>query len=71
VACVAAGTGVAIVPAGVLDSAVLGDAVQRHPLRQRIRANRTHLVWNGDRSAALRALMALLPKLPGKAALRP
>ena len=46
VACVAAGTGVAIVPAEVLDQAVLGTAVERHPLPARLRVNRTHLVWS-------------------------
>jgi DNA-binding transcriptional LysR family regulator len=62
VACVAAGTGAAIVPAEVLDQAVLGTAVERHPLPARLRANRTHLVWSGEASAALRALIDLLPK---------
>ena len=62
VACVAAGTGVAIVPVEVLDQAVLGTSVQRHPLPARLRVNRTHLVWSGEASAALRALMDLLPK---------
>ncbi len=61
VACVAAGTGVAIVPAEVLGQAVLGSSVQRHPLPARLRVNRTHLVWSGEASAPLRALMDLLP----------
>lgn len=64
VACVAAGTGVALVPAEVLDQAVLGSAVQRHPLPAPLRVNRTHLVWSGRASAPLRALMALLPGPP-------
>lgn len=62
VACVAAGTGAAIVPAEVLDQVVLGTAVQRHPLPKRLRINRTHLVWPGEASAALQALMDLLPE---------
>lgn len=61
VACVAAGAGVAIVPAEVLDQAVLGSSVQRHPLPARLRVNRTHLVWQGEASAPLRALMEMLP----------
>ncbi len=61
VACVAAGTGAAIVPAEVLDHAVLSSAVERHPLPPHLRLNRTHLVWSGDASAPLQALMALLP----------
>jgi len=62
VACVAAGAGVAIVPAEVLDHAVIGSAVQRHPLPARLRVNRTHLVWSGEASVPLQALMALLPQ---------
>ena len=66
VACVAAGTGVAIVPAEVLDQAVLGTSVDRHLLPERLRGNRTHLVWSGEASAPLRALADLLPKLSAK-----
>lgn len=62
VACVAAGMGAAIVPAEVLDLALLGASVDRHPLPARLRRNRTHLVWSGDASAPLRALMDFLPK---------
>lgn len=62
VACVAAGTGAAIVPAELLDHAVLGAAVERHPLPTRLRINRTHLVWSGEASAALQALTRLLPQ---------
>ena len=63
VACVAAGTGVAIVPAEVLDHAVLGSAVQRHLLPARLRVNRTHLVWSGEATPTLQALIDLLPSL--------
>jgi DNA-binding transcriptional LysR family regulator len=66
VACVAAGTGVAIVPAEVLDHAVLGSAVQRHLLPARLRANRTHLVWSGEATPTLQALIDLLPCVRGK-----
>jgi DNA-binding transcriptional LysR family regulator len=62
VACVAAGTGAAIVPVEVLDQAVLGAVVERHPLPARLRVNRTHLVWSGETSPPLRALMDLLPQ---------
>ena len=62
VACVAAGTGAAIVPAEMLDHAVLSTAVVRHPLPARLRLNRTHLVWSGEASAPLQALMTLLPR---------
>jgi DNA-binding transcriptional LysR family regulator len=64
VACVAAGTGVAIVPAEVLDQAALGTSIDRHPLPARLRRNRTHLVWSGEASAPLRALVDLLPNQP-------
>jgi DNA-binding transcriptional LysR family regulator len=60
VACVAAGTGVAIVPAEMLDQAVLSTEVERHRLPARLRVNRTHLVWSGEASASLQALMKLL-----------
>lgn len=62
VACVAAGTGAAIVPAAVLDHAVLATAVARHPLPDGLRFSRTHLVWSGQASPALRSLMALLER---------
>lgn len=60
VACVAAGTGVGILPAELLDQAVLGHTVQRHALPARLRVNRTQLVWSGEPSAPLQALMDLL-----------
>jgi DNA-binding transcriptional LysR family regulator len=66
VACVAAGTGVAIVPAEVLDHAVLGSAVQRHLLPARLRVNRTHLVWSGEVTPTHQALIDLLPSLRGR-----
>lgn len=62
VACVAAATGIGIISAELLDRAVLGAEVQRHPLPGRLRINRTHLVWSGDVSPPLQALMNLLPK---------
>lgn len=62
VACVAAGTGVAVVPVEVLDQAVLGTSVDRHSLPARLRRNCTHLVWPGKASVPLRALVELLPK---------
>ncbi len=63
VACVAAATGVGIISAEMLDRAVLGTEVQRHPLPGKLRINRTHLVWSGDASPPLQALMSLLPRL--------
>ncbi|OAS17291.1 LysR family transcriptional regulator [Methylobacterium platani] len=66
VACVAAGTGAALVPAEVLDHAVLGRTVARHTLPAHLRRNRTHLVWPDAASPPLRALMALLPPAEGE-----
>lgn len=66
-ACVAAGTGIAIVPAQVLDQAVLSTAVQRHSLPPRFGVNRTHLTWREEASPPLRALMEILPRLEGEA----
>lgn len=63
VACVAAGTGIGILSTELLDCAALGTAVQRHPLPTKLRANRTHLVWSGEVSPPLQALIELLPKM--------
>jgi DNA-binding transcriptional LysR family regulator len=60
VACVAAGTGVAIMPASVLDTAVMGDSIQRHELPEAMRTNRTNLVWAGEPGGPLSALLELL-----------
>ena len=66
VACVAAGT-VAVVPADVLEHAVLATEVQRHRLPARFRVNRTYLLWPGDASAPLRAFIDLLPRQRSRA----
>lgn len=63
VACVAAGAGCAVVPESVLDLGGAGDSVRRHALPARWRRNRTHLVWQGEPSPALSALMQHLPAL--------
>ncbi len=63
VACVTAGTGIAIVPKGVLDSAVSGNLVKRNTLPDSLRVNSTHLVWQGEPSPQLKALVGLLPVL--------
>lgn len=63
VACVAAATGIGIISTELLDCAVLGTAVQRHPLPSKLRVNRTHLVWSGEASPPLQALIDLLPAM--------
>jgi len=60
IACVAAGTGYALVPRSLLASLRAGSEVKQHELPARVRRNRTHLVWHGTPSAALQKLQALL-----------
>lgn len=60
IACVAAGTGFAIVPKSVLGALGAAGKVNQHRLPARIAANRTHLVWRGEPSLALARLIALL-----------
>jgi DNA-binding transcriptional LysR family regulator len=60
IACVAAGTGFAIVPHSVLGALQAADKVRQHALPERIAANCTHLVWRGEASLALEGLIALL-----------
>ncbi|MBA4741477.1 MAG: LysR family transcriptional regulator [Azoarcus sp.] len=61
VACVAAGTGVAIVPRSVLASLNAASQIREHALPAAIAHNRTHLLWHaGEPSLALSALLSLL-----------
>ena len=60
IACVAAGTGFAIVPKSVLVALQATDKVSQHALPQQVAANRTHLVWRGPPSLALEGLIGLL-----------
>jgi DNA-binding transcriptional LysR family regulator len=60
IACVASGTGFAIVPKSVLGALEAAGKVSQHRLPERIAANRTHLVWRGQPSLALAGLIALL-----------
>jgi DNA-binding transcriptional LysR family regulator len=62
IACVAAGTGFAIVPLSVLKALRATADVQQHTLPQRVRSNRTHLVWRGTPSVALARLIEMLGK---------
>lgn len=62
IACVAAGTGFAIVPLSVLKALRATSDVRQHALPERIRANRTHLVWRGTPSVALARLIEMLGK---------
>jgi DNA-binding transcriptional LysR family regulator len=61
IACVAAGTGFAVVPKSVLDALRASRSVRQHALPKRFSHNRTHLVWQRDPSPSLRCLISLLP----------
>ncbi|MBX3633685.1 MAG: LysR family transcriptional regulator [Burkholderiaceae bacterium] len=60
IACVAAGTGFAIVPQAVLQTLQATQKVNQHPLPERVARNQTHLVWRGEPSLALERLVGLL-----------
>jgi DNA-binding transcriptional LysR family regulator len=60
IACVAAGTGFAIVPVSVLKALRATADVRQHPLPERLRRNRTHLIWRGTPSMALARLIEML-----------
>ncbi|WP_427914065.1 LysR family transcriptional regulator [Ramlibacter sp. MMS24-I3-19] len=60
IACVAAGTGFAIVPRSLLAALKATSDVRQHELPGKIRRNHTHLVWHGTPSSALERLQALL-----------
>jgi DNA-binding transcriptional LysR family regulator len=60
IACVAAGTGFAVVPRSLLVALKAANEVQQHELPARIRRNHTHLVWKGVPSAALVRLQEML-----------
>lgn len=60
IACVAAGTGFAIVPRSLLMSLKAANEVKQHELPARVRRSHTHLVWNGTPSTALLRLQELM-----------
>ncbi|GAA4350372.1 LysR substrate-binding domain-containing protein [Variovorax defluvii] len=62
IACVAAGTGFAVVPLSVLKALRATADVRQHALPERIRRNRTHLVWRGAPSVALMRLIEMVGK---------
>jgi DNA-binding transcriptional LysR family regulator len=63
IACVAAGTGYAIVPKSVLEALHATRSIRQHPLPKRFSHSRTYLVWNGEPSPALRGLMSVLSSI--------
>jgi len=60
IACVAAGTGFAVVPRSLLATLKAAQDVRQHELPARIRKNRTHLVWNGVPSTSLQRLFEIV-----------
>jgi DNA-binding transcriptional LysR family regulator len=60
IACVAAGTGFAVIPKSVLETLRATKSVCQHALPKRFSRNRTYIVWHGDASPSLRSLLALL-----------
>ncbi len=65
IACVAAGTGFAVVPKSVLDTLRATKSVRQHALPKRFSRNRTHIVWHSDPSPSLRGLLSLLTPAGG------
>jgi DNA-binding transcriptional LysR family regulator len=62
IACVAAGTGFAVVPKSVLEALRATKSIRQHPLPKRFSRNRTYLVWSGDPSPSLHGLLSLLAR---------
>src|SRR5215467_2019257 len=65
IACVAAGTGFAVVPKSVLEALRATRSVRQHVLPKRFSHNRTYIVWNGNPSPLLNGLLTLLPGVAG------
>ena len=63
IACVAAGTGFAVVPKSTLEALRATHSVRQHALPKRFSHNRTHIVWNGEPSPSLRGLLSLLTSM--------
>jgi DNA-binding transcriptional LysR family regulator len=63
IACVAAGTGFAVVPKSTLEALRATHSVRQHALSKRFSHNRTHIVWNGEPSPSLRGLLSLLTSM--------
>jgi DNA-binding transcriptional LysR family regulator len=60
IACVAAGSGFAVVPRSLLATLRAGQDVRQHELPARVRRSHTHLVWNGAPSTSLQRLLELV-----------
>jgi DNA-binding transcriptional LysR family regulator len=60
IACVAAGTGFAVVPKSVLEALRATRSIRQHALPKRFALSRTYIVWSGDPSPSLHGLMSIL-----------
>ena len=60
IACVAAGTGFAVVTRSILAALRASDEVAQHPLPERYARTWTHLIWQGEPSPALQGLIGVL-----------
>ena len=60
IACVAAGSGFAVVPKSVLEALRASKSVRQHALPKRYSHNRTYIVWHGEPSSSLQCLLSLL-----------
>lgn len=65
IACVAAGTGYALVPRSVLTALRVTDEINQHILPERFAINRTHIIWRGQPSLALQSLIHVLTEQGG------
>ncbi len=64
VACVASGTGIAMVPRSVLETVRVGDSISVYPVSEMPAYYQTYLVWRkGEISSALKALQAEVHQL--------
>lgn len=61
IACAAAGAGCALVPASLLNALQAQHDVRCHRLPDKVRLNRTHIIWKSAPSSAVEKLFALLP----------
>jgi DNA-binding transcriptional LysR family regulator len=59
IACVAAGTGFAVVPRSVLADLRSSKNIRQHDLPKKFALSRTHLIWSGEASPALNGLISL------------
>jgi DNA-binding transcriptional LysR family regulator len=65
IACVAAGTGFAVVPKTVLADLRSSKGINQHDLPKKYALSRTHLAWNGEVSPALNGMISVVAGASG------